>query len=63
MYSTFGGHGEVEHEDAGDEGEDDGRLVGADVGELVDGARGQDLDAAHHRGRTRQDDEHEEKAL
>ena len=56
MYSTFGGHGEVEHEDAGDEGEDDGRLVGADVGELIDGARGQDLDAAHHRGRTSQDD-------
>ncbi len=48
MNSTFGCHREVEHEDAGDEGEDDGRLIGPDVGELVDGAGGQDLNAAHH---------------
>ena len=60
--STLGGHGEVQHEDARDEGEDDCRLVGTDVGELVHGAGGQDLDAADDGGGQRQDDQHEEKS-
>ena len=62
MDPALRGHREVEHKDGRDEGEDDGGLVAADVGELVDRAAGQDLDAANHRGRQRQDDQDEQES-
>lgn len=56
------GHHKVDHEDQGQQGEHDGRLVGLHGGPLVHQAGGHDLDAAHDGGRGREDDEAEEEA-
>jgi hypothetical protein len=36
--ATLGGHGQIKHENARQECEQDGRLVGSDVGELINSA-------------------------